>query len=77
MKSAYKLRKLPSHSVEKREILFHQKFFREISSLVKNVTFTKCVRDNSRNFGDSRSAKSAVLTQLEALNFHFYDFLQF
>ena len=27
------------------------------------------------NFEDSKSAKSAILTQLEALNFDFYDFL--
>ena len=29
------------------------------------------------NFGDSRSAKSAILTHLEALNFDFYGFLHF
>ena len=29
------------------------------------------------NFGDSRSAKSAILTHLEALNFDFYEFLHF
>ena len=29
------------------------------------------------NFEDSRSAKSAILPQLEALNFDFYEFLQF
>ena len=29
------------------------------------------------NFEDSRSAKSAVLTHLEALNFDFYGFLHF
>ena len=29
------------------------------------------------NFGDSRSAKSAILTHLEALNFDFDAFLQF
>ena len=29
------------------------------------------------NFEDSWSAKSAILTQLEALNFDFYDFLHF
>ena len=28
-------------------------------------------------FGDSRSAKSAILTHLEALNWDFYDFLHF
>ena len=28
-------------------------------------------------FGDSRSAKSAILTHLEALNFDFYEFLHF
>ena len=29
------------------------------------------------NFGDSRSAKSAILTHLEALNFDFNEFLHF
>ena len=29
------------------------------------------------NFGDTRSAKSAILTHLEALNIDFYEFLQF
>ena len=29
------------------------------------------------NFGDSRSAKSAILTHLEALNFDFCEFLHF
>ena len=29
------------------------------------------------NFGDSRSAKSAILTHLEGLNFDFYAFLHF
>ena len=29
------------------------------------------------NFGDSRSAKSAIFTDLEALNFDFDEFLQF
>ena len=29
------------------------------------------------NFGDSRSAKSAIVTHLEALNFGFYGFLHF
>ena len=29
------------------------------------------------NFGDSRSAKSAILTHLEALNFDFYEFFAF
>ena len=29
------------------------------------------------NFGDSRSAKSAILTHLEALNFDFYGILHF
>ena len=28
------------------------------------------------NFRDSRSAKSAILTHLEALNFDFYEFVQ-
>ena len=28
-------------------------------------------------FGDSRSAKSAILTHLEALNFDLYEFLHF
>ena len=27
------------------------------------------------NFGGSRNTKSAILTHLEALNFHFYEFL--
>ena len=31
----------------------------------------------SLNFGVSRSAKSAILTYLEALNFDFYQFLHF
>ena len=29
------------------------------------------------NFRDSRSAKSAIITHLEALNFDFYEFLHF
>ena len=29
------------------------------------------------NFEDSRSAKSAILTRLEALNFNFHEFLHF
>ena len=29
------------------------------------------------NFGDSRSAKSAILAYLDYLNFDFYQFLQF
>ena len=29
------------------------------------------------NFGDSRSAKSAIKTHLEALHFDFYEFLPF
>ena len=29
------------------------------------------------NFGDSKSAKSAILAHLEALNFDFYVFLHF
>ena len=29
------------------------------------------------NFWDSRSAKAAILTHLEGLNFDFYEFLQF
>ena len=29
------------------------------------------------DFGDSRSAKSATFTLLEALNFYFYEFLHF
>ena len=29
------------------------------------------------NFRDSKSAKSAILTHLEALNLNFYDFLHF
>ena len=29
------------------------------------------------NFGDFRSAKSAILTHLQALNFGFYEFLSF
>ena len=29
------------------------------------------------NFGDSKSAKSAILTHLEDLNFDFYEFLHF
>ena len=29
------------------------------------------------NFGVSRSAKSAILTHLEALNFDFYEYLHF
>ena len=29
------------------------------------------------NFGDSRSGKPAILTHLEAVNFHFYELLYF
>ena len=36
---------------------------------------TQILREN--NFGESRSAKSAILTHLGALNFDFYDFLHF
>ena len=39
------------------------------------MIFTKILREI--NFGDSRSAKSAILTNSEALNFDFYEIVQF
>ena len=52
-----------THSVEKREILSHQKIFRQINSLVTYLVkpllsrnfCQKCVRENSRNFHTVRS----------------------
>ena len=52
------MKTLPSHRVEKREILSHQKIFRQINSLVSYLVKPliprnfchKCVRENSRNF---------------------------
>ena len=38
-----------------------------------SITYILC----EINFGDSRSAKSAILTHLEALNFDFCEFLHF
>ena len=39
-----------------------------------NFPATKILREI--NLGDSRSAKSAILTHLEALNFDFHEFLK-
>ena len=41
----------------------------------QNVSITQNLREI--NFVDSRSAKSAILTHLEALNCDFYEFLHF
>ena len=38
-----------------------------------NLSITQILRENK--FGDSRSAKSVILTFLEALNFDFYELL--
>ena len=40
-----------------------------------NFSTTQILREI--NFEDSRIAKSAILTHLEALNFDFYEFLRF
>ena len=40
-----------------------------------DFTITHILRENI--FGDSRSAKSAILTHLEALNFDLYEFCTF
>ena len=40
-----------------------------------DVSVTQILREI--NFGDSRSAKSAIFTNSEALNFDFYEFLHF
>ena len=40
-----------------------------------NFSITQILREI--NFGDSRSAKSAILTHLETLNFDLYEFLHF
>ena len=42
---------------------------------VENSRFTQILREIF--FGDSRSAKSAILSQLEHLNFDYYEILQF
>ena len=39
----------------------------------QNFSITQILREI--NFWDSRSAKSAILTHIEALNFDFYEFL--
>ena len=39
------------------------------------ISITQILREI--NFGDSRSAKSAILTHLEAANFDFYEIKQF
>ena len=40
-----------------------------------NISITQILRDI--NLGDSRGAKFAILTHLEALNLDFYEFLHF
>ena len=40
-----------------------------------DFSITQILREN--NFGDLRSAKSAILKNLEAVNFDFYEFLHF
>ena len=42
---------------------------------VQNFSITQILREIK--FGDSRSAKSTILTHLESLNFDFYEFLHF
>ena len=42
---------------------------------VHDFAITEILREN--NYGDSTSAKSGILTLLEALNFDIYGFLQF
>ena len=42
---------------------------------LQNFSVTLILREI--NFGDSKSAKYAILSQLEALNFDFYDFVHF
>ena len=41
----------------------------------KNFSITQVLRET--NFGESRSAKAAISTHLEALNSDFYEFLHF
>ena len=50
----------------------------EIAQCGKNMIFL-LLSQNLReiNFWDSGSAKSAILTHLEAVNFDFYEFLHF
>ena len=52
-------------------------FFHEEQS--ENYRIFQSLSRNLReiNFGDSRSAKSAIFTHLEALNFDFYEFFHF
>ena len=57
-----KIQKLISHKV-----IFMQ----------KSQVFTATLILREINFGDSKSAKSVILIHLEALNFHFYEFLHF
>ena len=42
---------------------------------LQNFSVTHILREI--NFGDFKSAKYAILSQLKALNFDFYDFLHF
>ena len=41
----------------------------------QNISATKILRE--MNFTDSRSAKIAILTSLETMNFDFHEFLHF
>ena len=41
---------------------------------LQNFSVTHILREI--NFGDSKSAKSAILSQLEALNFDFYELFE-
>ena len=46
-----------------------------VMSKVHEFSITQILRET--NFGDFRSAKSAIVAYLEALNFDFYEFLNF
>ena len=53
----------------------HWACFRYTVWQFKNFSITQILHET--NFGESRSAKSAILINLEAHNFEFYDFLHF
>ena len=58
-------------------LLCKQIFFCDIQTVWKfeDLSITQILREI--NFGDSRSAKSAILAHLEVLNFDIYPFLHF
>ena len=56
---------------------FTEEIFRHIFTVWKFQDFSIIHILREINFEDSKSAKSAILTHLEALNFDFYEFLHF